>query len=124
MTSGITNAAGGTISGQLGGIVVDAIGVINSSAVGPGITNDGEITSQSGDGISVQLVSKFVGGINNSGTILAGQTGIGVLGTSTFSGGVSSNGTISAGGVGILVGEFNPGTGTHIFLGGVTTVYR
>ena len=121
MTSGITNAAGGTISGQLGGIVVDAIGVINSSAVGPGITNDGEITSQSGDGISVQLVSKFVGGISNSGTILAGQTGIGVLGTSTFSGGVSSNGTISAGGVGILVGEFNPGTGTHIFLGGVTT---
>jgi len=125
---GITNS--GTISGQLGGVLVGGNSSASSIVIatfGGGISNSGLIalTGPSGNGIVVGgnvhsganiTVSNFSGNISNSGTISAGNNGIVVgggaggeagselLAISLFTGNITNSGSIFAGNNGIVIG--------------------
>ena len=76
-TGGIVNSATGTITAARFGVGVlvgstGGPGVYNVSNFSGGISNAGNISSNSGTGIQINGVSTFGGGITNSGTISAG----------------------------------------------------
>jgi uncharacterized protein with beta-barrel porin domain len=106
---GITNS--GMIAGGRNAIVVSNIGQFGSSN-GGGITNSGTISAAVATVVAVVNISKFAGGISNSG-LIAGS-GIYVDVVSTFLGGIVNSGTISASFVSIDVAKFTT------FLGGIS----
>ncbi|MGO8738754.1 beta strand repeat-containing protein [Rhodoblastus sp.] len=119
----------GVISATSHGILIDAASIIFAtktaiSITGPtvagGISNAGSISAGgSRNGINVNGVTSFSGGISNSGVIslhAAFGYGVAVDNTSSFSGGISNSGTISAtgsyaGGIYLGSGSFGGGIG-------------
>ena len=118
-TGGISNS--GKLTGAEG-IFVNEVAVFGNTGAGGGITNSGTIAAKN-SGIRVGLVNSFSGGISNasSGKIVS-TTGIGVfVGTSiavfgnpSAGGGITNSGTISAHNSGILLQNFTT------FAGGIT----
>jgi uncharacterized protein with beta-barrel porin domain len=100
---GITNAGTGVIAAQIAGVLLTAVGQFGSTSAG-GISNAGTIAATV-NGISVGAVGVFVGGITNSGKIVAASGGaiqIGfatpagfAIGPGSFAGGIVNSGTIN-----------------------------
>jgi hypothetical protein len=139
--SGSSSSSGGSGSQGAGpiGILVSNVTQFGSSASG-GVTNSGSISvsvsgiaAGSATGIKVTGVTTFLGGVSNSGSILAGASivnapsgggaiGIEVSGVAIFIGGISNSGSILAnlasGSVGGAVGIEVAGVTT--FMGGIS----
>jgi len=100
IADGILNTSSGTIEADAGNAID-----ISLSRITGGITNNGTISSTSGNGIRVSNVSNIVGNIDNSGTLTGGNNGILLLSSSAISGSIinETNGRISGGNAGILV---------------------
>lgn len=102
-----------------------ALSVTNVTQFSGGISNSGTIGANAGIGVLVEGVSNFSGGISNSHTISAGQAGVSVGAfngalVSTFVGGVVNTGTItSANGDGVLVTGFGIALQLPTFSGGI-----
>ncbi len=99
----------GNVGVRVGGVAPGYTGVsanLTLSRFSGGISNSGTITVGGGPGIQLAQISSFLGGITNSGTINA-QTGIVINSTvSRFSGAIANSGTISGtGGVAIDVSQ-------------------
>jgi autotransporter passenger strand-loop-strand repeat protein len=96
-SGGISNASSGKIvsTSGIGIFVGTSIGVFGNSSAGGGITNSGTISAHQ-SGILLQNFAIFAGGITNSGVISAHGTGIKITGVSTLFGGVSNSGKITA----------------------------
>ena len=99
---GIINASTGTITGDYGIGVTTAV-VFGTSSAGGGISNAGKIVATGAGGVYVSNVTTFLGGITNSGTITAANTGIEILGSSTIHGSIVDSGNILASTRGILI---------------------
>jgi hypothetical protein len=115
---GITNS--GMIAGPTG------IFIVNGSTFTGGISNSGTISAAGSEGIAVVSVAQFgtssAGtGITNTGAIMAGATAILLRDVTRFAGGISNSGAI-AGSKGIRVGwaSTNAIAGVSTFLGGIT----
>ena len=112
-------------SGTISSITGNAITVSGVGSFTGSIANTGTINANAGIGVLVTGVSSFSGGISNSRTINAGQAGVevGTFGgalVSTFVGGIVNTGTItSANGDGVLVTGFGPGSQLPTFGGGI-----
>jgi hypothetical protein len=112
-SGGISNAASGKIVSTEGiGIVVDStntsIPVFGNSSAGGGITNSGTISAHQ-TGILVKILATFAGGISNGGKLTAAGKGILVDIVDVFGNtdeGIVNSGTISAGQTSIRVGGF------------------
>ena len=95
-----------------------AVGKPASDAVGRGL-----VTHTFG----IITIATFAGGISNSGTISAGQTGILVKNVGSFSGGIGNSGQVSAAGTGsgILVGgnAANTGNGNSQYVSVTTSTF-
>jgi hypothetical protein len=120
-SGGISNS--GTIGSTNGNGIVLVLNTFGS--FGGSIANTGTINANSGIGVLATGVSLFSGGISNSRTINAGQAGIevgtfnGPL-VSTFVGGIVNTGTITATtGDGVLVTGFGIALQLPTFSGGI-----
>jgi uncharacterized protein with beta-barrel porin domain len=112
-------------SGSLSSITGDAILVSGVGSFTGSIANAGTLNANAGKGVLVTGVSSFSGGISSSGAINAGQAGVevGTFGgalVSTFLGGIVNSGTItSANGDGVLVTGFGSASLMPSFGGGI-----
>ncbi|MGC2125245.1 MAG: hypothetical protein WA652_20540, partial [Xanthobacteraceae bacterium] len=92
---GITNSAGGTITGGFAGLDIGLVGTFGGGA--GGITNAGTIGG--GYGVLVGPVDTFAAGISNTGLITANNnvavaiSSVGVFGTAVAGGGITNSGT-------------------------------
>ena len=91
-TGGITNSGTVTGSPSNAGIFVRDTSIFSGDIVNQA---SGSITAAAGEGISVNRVPTFLGGITNLGTVSAGSSGIGVFEVATFTGTISNGGTLS-----------------------------
>ena len=118
-SGGISNASSGKIvsTSGIGIFVGTSIGVFGNPSAGGGITNSGTISAHQ-SGILLQNFTTFAGGIGNSGKI-AGGLGIAlktiaVFGNPNAEGGISNTGTISAANQGIFVDRVTTFGGTIV----------
>lgn len=114
---------------SIGGVVVNtgqisgSTGInINNATVSSGISNSGTISVGFLNGIIVQNVPHFAGGINNSGTIIqTNATGaIVVQRVTTFDGSIINSGTITSPAAGINLRGPNLPTDIATFTGGIS----
>jgi hypothetical protein len=118
-SGGISNAASGKIvsTTKIGIFVGSTRAVGGDSNASGGITNSGTISAHQ-SGILLRYVTTFAGGISNSGKI-AGGLGIAlktvaVFGNPNAEGGISNTGTISAANQGIFVDHVTTFGGTIV----------
>src|SRR5262249_51903100 len=123
-TRGSTNS--GTISakGQQG-ILVSDVNVFGSGGAGGGITNSGTISAHQ-SGILLQNFATFAAGISNSGRI-AGRSGIAlktitVFGNPDAEGGITNSGVISAARTGVNISHVTTFLGGIVNLGTITAM--
>ena len=117
-SGGVSNASSGKIvsTSGIGIFVGTSIGVFGNSSAGGGITNSGTISAHQ-SGILLQNFATFAGGISNSGRI-AGRSGIAlktvaVFGNPNAEGGITNSGVIAAARTGVNISHVTT------FLGGI-----
>jgi hypothetical protein len=124
-SGGTSNASSGKIVSTQGiGIFVGtSIGVFGNSSAGGGITNSGTISARQ-SGILLQNFTTFVGGISNSGRIASTiGDGIDVFSVAVFDNGSAGGGIINSGT--ISVGQNAIAViGSAIFAGGISNSGR